>query len=49
MSQRTRKWLTIFAVALTVGALVALSQRGEGAQEAHIIAEPSGKVVWAPR
>ncbi|MDP1627173.1 hypothetical protein [Parvibaculum sp.] len=48
MSERMRKWLTVFAVVLTVGALIALSQRGERVNEARTPAE-SNHVVLAPR
>lgn len=48
MSRRLRKWLTVFAVVLTVGALIALSQRGERANEARTPAEEN-HVVLTPR
>ncbi len=48
MSRRLRKWLTVFAVVLTVGALIALSQRGERINEVRTPVE-GNHVVLAPR
>lgn len=39
MSQRVRKWLTAFAVALTVAALLTLGNRDDRPREAHAPAE----------